>query len=156
LDAAVLVAPMLGMHTAPIPAAFAPLVAKGMSLLLGRRRPAWRVDKDSPAARIRQVNLTSCEERFADEQWWKAREPGYELGAPRGGGLAAAFRSVRKPTAEQLRGLRTPILLLGTDRDRLVSPAAIRRAAALLPDAELHMFAEAAHELLRESDPVRS
>jgi lysophospholipase len=38
----------------------------------------------------------------------------------------------------------------------LVSPAAIRRAAARLPHAELLMFeATAAHEVLREVDAVR-
>jgi lysophospholipase len=51
--------------------------------------------------------------------------------------------------------VRIPILLLGTERDRLVDPGAIRRAAGLLPEAELLMFKDAAHELLRESDPVR-
>jgi lysophospholipase len=47
------------------------------------------------------------------------------------------------------------VLLIGTERDRLVSPAAIRSAAAGLPNSELFMFTDAAHEILRESDPVR-
>ena len=48
-----------------------------------------------------------------------------------------------------------PVLLIGTERDRLVSPAAIRRAAGQLPEAEILMFDDAAHEILRERDPVR-
>jgi lysophospholipase len=47
------------------------------------------------------------------------------------------------------------MLLIGTERDRLVSPAAIRRAASLLPNGELEMFDDAAHEILRERDEVR-
>ena len=47
------------------------------------------------------------------------------------------------------------MLLLGTGRDRLVSPAAIREAAAAIPRAELVMLDEAAHEMLREEDEVR-
>ena len=57
--------------------------------------------------------------------------------------------------AAQLSGLDVPILILGAERDRLVSAAAIRRVAALLPCAELFMYSEAAHELLREADDVR-
>ena len=46
-------------------------------------------------------------------------------------------------------------MLIGTERDRLVSPAAIRRAASLLPQSELLMYDDAAHEILREADSVR-
>ncbi len=155
IDAAVLVAPMLGINSRPVSPRLAPLVARVMSVFRGRT-PAWKIDKEGPTARIRQVNLTSCEERFGDEQWWKEQQQGFELGPPSWGWLNAAFHSMRRPPAEALRGLDLPILLLGTDRDRLVIPAAIRRAAALLPRGELHMFDKAAHELLRESDPVRS
>jgi lysophospholipase len=46
--------------------------------------------------------------------------------------------------------------LLAAECDRLVSPRAIRRAAARLPRGELVAFgSEARHELLREVDPVR-
>jgi lysophospholipase len=48
-----------------------------------------------------------------------------------------------------------PVLLLGTERDRLVSPEAIRDAARWLPGAELRMYPAAGHEILREADPVR-
>jgi lysophospholipase len=48
-----------------------------------------------------------------------------------------------------------PVLLIGTDRDRLVSPEAVRDAARWLPRAELKMYPDAAHEILREADPVR-
>ena len=58
-------------------------------------------------------------------------------------------------TPARLRSVDLPILILGTAQDRLVSPTAIRRAARLLPKAELLMFRTAAHELLRESDAVR-
>ena len=38
---------------------------------------------------------------------------------------------------------------------RLVRPDAIRDAAALIPGAELLMFEDAAHEILREKDAIR-
>ena len=51
--------------------------------------------------------------------------------------------------------VKLPILILGTERDRLVSPNAIRRAGQALPKAELKIYPDAAHELLRETDKVR-
>jgi lysophospholipase len=88
--------------------------------------------------------------------WWKDAEPGFHLGPPSWGWLAGAFRSTSRHDAAALGSVRTPVLLLGTERDRLVSPRAIRRAASILPNAELRMWNDAAHELLRETDPVRS
>ncbi len=94
--------------------------------------------------------------RYEDELWWWREEPGFNLGAPSWGWLRAAFRSAAAAfTRERLAEVKLPILILGTDRDRLVSPAAIRRVARQLPRAELVMFPRAAHELLREADPVR-
>jgi lysophospholipase len=49
-----------------------------------------------------------------------------------------------------------PILLLGAEQDRLVGAAAIRRAAERLPAGELHIYPNAAHEILREADAVRT
>jgi len=48
-----------------------------------------------------------------------------------------------------------PILIVATDRDRLVSSEAIRRIARQLPDARVEWVNEAAHEILRESDSIR-
>ncbi|MGZ8296200.1 MAG: alpha/beta hydrolase, partial [Allosphingosinicella sp.] len=55
----------------------------------------------------------------------------------------------------KLAAVETPVLLIGAERDRLVSPAAIRRAAAQLPRAELILYDDSAHEILRERDEVR-
>ncbi len=156
LAAAVLVAPMLALNTAPLPHWLGRRLAGLLCRLnLGHGR-AWRESGPTAPSRMRQLGLTHCLDRYSDELWWKSEEPGFHLGPPSWGWLDAAFRSTAGHEAEALRRVETPVLLLGTARDRLVSPSAIRRAAALLPDAELRMFDEAAHELLRESDPVRS
>jgi lysophospholipase len=127
-----------------------------MTALGWGRQPAWhQPSAPPPAGSLRQSILTACRERYADELWWWEREPGYNLGAPSWGWLQAAFDSCARFTPAALAGVATPVLLLGTDRDRLVSPAAIRRAASLLPAAELRMFADSGHEILREADPVR-
>lgn len=157
LDAAVLVAPMIAVNSAPIPSWLAPDLADTMCRLGLRERPMWK----RPAALTRpgsqrQRILTGSRERYEDELWWWKEAPAFNLGAPSWGWLCAAFRSTEEAfTPERLARVDLPILILGADRDRLVSPAAIRRVAAALPRAELEMFPHAAHEILREADPLR-
>ncbi|HYG28992.1 MAG TPA: alpha/beta hydrolase [Allosphingosinicella sp.] len=154
--AAVLVAPMLMINAAPLPPWAASWTASLLANFGWRRQPVWRTPPPgSSLPASRQAFLTSCPERYADELWWWEREPGFNVGAPSWGWLDAAFRSCAGLTGERLRTVETPILLLGTETDRLVSAAAIRRVAAALPRARLRMFENAGHELLREADPVR-
>jgi lysophospholipase len=156
LDAAVLVAPMLAINSAPLPGWAGWWTAAFLSSFGWRRQPAWRQRvPPPPPGSSRQHFLTSCPERYADELWWWQREPGFHLGAPSWGWLEAAYRSCAALTDARLRTVETPILLLGTETDRLVSATAIRRAASLLPQARLKMFERAGHEILREADPVR-
>lgn len=155
LAAAVLVAPMIGVNASPIPPWLGRIAARTVAGLGLRRRRAWK-ENEKPGLRrhARQAYLTSSPERYADELWWHARHPGFALGPPSWGWLHAAYDSMARLT-ETLAGVELPVLLLGTERDRLVSPTAIHRAAELLPHAELLMFPTAAHELLREDDSVR-
>ena len=156
LAAAVLVAPMIRINARPIPHNLGRIVSATLARIGFRRRRAWEHNERPglPGTR-RQTYLTTCADRYADEMWWKERQPGYTLGPPSWGWLDAAYRSIDGLTLERISKVETPLLILGTDRDRLVSPTAIRRAAGVLPGAELHMYPAAAHELLRESDPVR-
>jgi lysophospholipase len=56
-----------------------------------------------------------------------------------------------------LEAVRTPVLILATSADRLVSWRAIRKVAARLPNARLVTYGrEARHEILREADGVRN
>ncbi|HEY0627621.1 MAG TPA: alpha/beta hydrolase [Allosphingosinicella sp.] len=150
---AVLIAPMLGVNSGKLSPGIGGLIARVLSTIGLKSRRLWKQRPGS--GRFRQGFLTHCEERYEDELWWKAQQPGFDLGPPSWGWLNAAYRSTGAVTPDMLRKVSTPILILGTYRDRLVSPAAIRRAASFLPNAETHMYPEAAHEILRESDPVR-
>lgn len=156
LGAAILVAPMIGINSGGLPAWLAQPIAQSLSAFGWTRVPVWKASarKELPGS-FRQSILTSCPERFADELWWFEQKPGFALGSPSWGWLAAAYQSIAKLTSEKLKAVKTPVLLLGTERDRLVSPSAIHWAAQQLPNAELLMFEHAAHELLRESDKVR-
>jgi lysophospholipase len=156
VDAAVLAAPMLGLKSAPIPGWAAPSIVRAACATGRSERRAWEAGESQAAQRVRQRALTHCDDRFADDGWWKTARPELALGPPSWGWIAAAYASVAQLGRPGiLEGVTTPILLIGADRDRLVSAAAIRAAAARLKDAELHMIADAAHELLRETDSVR-
>lgn len=157
LDAAVLVASMIAINSGPTPEFAARWLAGMLAGMGGRDLRLWPENgARSAPGMLRQSNLTHCTDRYADEIWWKEQEPGFHLGSPSWGWLDAAYRSTARHSEAALRGIDTPVLLLGTEQDRLVSPQAIRRAAAALSGSELRMFEDAAHELLRETDPVRS
>ncbi len=156
LDAAVLLAPMIGINASPIPQWLAPRIASGLCALGRSRGRPWKgAERPAPPGSSRQAFLTSCADRYADELWWREREPGYNLGPPTWGWLRAAYRSIATLTPERLRAISTPLLILASQGDRLVSAAATRRAARFLPDVRLHIYPDAAHEILRESDAVR-
>jgi lysophospholipase len=157
-DAAVFIAPMFGIETPPVPLGVARFLFSGLSKIGLRKRPAWK-GNERPAApwASRQRFLTSDADRYADETWWTEQVPELKLGPPSFGWLAAAISSTRDTEAPRaLEQVKTPMLILGTDGDRLVSPSAIRRFAARLPDAQFHMYdSSTAHEILRERDDVR-
>jgi lysophospholipase len=155
LDAAVLVAPMLMINSGPMPPFAAQWLASTASLFGWSGQPAWRQPTPQTAGSIRQLALTGCADRYSDELWWWDRHPRFDLGAPSWGWLKAAFASCAALTPAKLAAVDTPLLLIGAERDRLVSAAAIRRAAAQLPRAELVMYDDCAHEILRERDEVR-
>ena len=155
-DAAVLVAPMLAINSSPLPGWAGSLTASFLSAFGWRRHPVWRPQTPPPPpGSQRQAFLTSCQERYADELWWWEQQPGFNTGAPSWGWLEAAYRSCAALGEQRLRKIDVPMLLIGTDADRLVSPGAIRRAASLIPGARLKMFGRAAHEILRERDEIR-
>jgi lysophospholipase len=155
--ALVLVAPMLALRN-PLGA----WIGGGVARLLSRRgdpaRAAWRQPDVARAIRARQRRLTHDQSRFDDERWWYEREPALGLGPPSWSWVAKAFAATAALRADpRLAEVRTPVQFLVADHDRLVDPRAARAVARRLRDAELHRFGrEAAHEILREVDPVRA
>jgi lysophospholipase len=157
IDAAVFTAPMLEVNSAPIPIRIAPDIADTMYWLGFGNLPMWKTPPSmlAPGGR-RNRNLTHSRERYEDELYWWSREPGFNTGPPSFGWMRAAFRSRAATfTPDKLARVTLPVLIIGAEKDRLVSAAAIREAAALLPHAELEMMPDAAHEILRDSDAVR-
>jgi len=156
IAAAVLVAPMITVNSGAFPEWAAAGMAAAAAMTGFGRWPIWGVQlARSPVGSVRQRILTGCADRYEDELFWWDRDPDAAPVAPSFGWLNAAYHSARAFTAEALAKVDLPVLLLGTERDQLVSPSAIKRVAGLLPNSELVMFDDCAHEILRERDEVR-
>ncbi|PJG49677.1 lysophospholipase [Sphingobium sp. LB126] len=157
-DAAVTVAPMMGVHSAPLPRWLAVAIAETMCALGFDRKQAWTQKEESERQRhMRQKRLTHDPERYADELWWRDHSREVALGPPSWRWVEQALHSTHLlATQPGLERIAVPLLMLAARNDRLVSTPAIRRTAARVPGARLHVYGrEAAHEILRELDPVR-
>lgn len=155
-DAAVLVAPMLGLKS-PISPAFGARAAGLLARLGPRTRRAWRSNERPYTRRARQSLLTSDRARYEDELWWQETNPENVAGPPSWAWVVDAFRSTRALLASPaLATLDVPVQVLVAEKDALVDPRAAITVAARLKRATLVRFGpEARHELLRETDPVR-
>lgn len=157
-DAAVAVAPMMGVHSAPLPRWLAVAISRGMCAIGRGDRRAWTQKEESDRQRrMRQKRLTHDAARYADEIWWRGHSPEVALGPPSWNWVRQALDSTRMMAdGAKLARIATPLLVLAAQNDQLVSTPTIRRMAPHLPDARLHVYGrEAAHEILREVDPVR-
>ncbi|MEM7688060.1 MAG: alpha/beta hydrolase [Pseudomonadota bacterium] len=157
-DAAVLSAPMLGFHTPPLPLAMLHGVARMMNMLGDPTRQAWKwSEKPGEIPQRREMLLTHDRERYADEQWWRDTRPELVMGPASWRWVERGYESLRRLEAPGvMEGIETPILILSTTIDKLVSHAANTRAADRLPKGEMVEFGEEAHhEILREVDKVR-
>jgi len=150
IDAAVLACPMIDIRVRHVPGWALGLLAHGVSLLGFAERKVWGRDVGDVGGR-----MTSCPERRADKAWWKANHPAIASGPPSWGWVRAARISIRRLTDRVMAAIRVPLLILATERDPIVDVRAIRRAASILPQAELTVFEGGGHELLREADARR-
>lgn len=150
VDAAILSCPMIDMRVAGVGGNALGLIGRAASLIGLRQRKVWHRDIGDVGGR-----MTSCPERRADKIWWKKSHPVIASGPPSWGWVLAARRSIRKLSSRKLSAIATPLLLLGTEGDPVVDVRAIRRAATILPHAEITIFDGGGHELLREADARR-
>lgn len=156
-DAAVLIAPMMGLH-APISAGFGERVAEIAMRLGNPQRRAWKSNEKPGTTDSRPSLLTHDPDRYSDEPWWWEQKPEIKLGPPSWRWVVRAFESTRRLRASRrVKLVRTPVLVLVAEADKLVRAADAIKVAGLLPDARLVRFGkESAHEILREVDPVRN
>ena len=151
---AALLSPMCGLDTRPLPEAVARLLVALACRLGLSDRPVW---KDKGRSGHRQRNLTHSLVRYEDELWWRGQHPMLDVGPPSWGWLHESWRSIdwlRRPGMIERVGV--PVLLLWSERDRLVRPSATRAVAARLARARVGVSQDAAHELLREEGVLQN
>lgn len=101
--------------------------------------------------------VTSDPQRFARTQTFLQEHPNLRLIGPTWGWLAAAYRSMDiAMSVGYPEAITTPTLVFGAGRDRIVDTAAVREFAARMPKARYVEIPGAEHEILMESDAVRS
>jgi lysophospholipase len=156
-DAAVLIAPMLGLRS-PLGAALGERFARLIGGLGDAARPAWKANEKPGTTATRQSLLTYDPDRYEDELWWQSAQPELLLGPPSWLWVIEAFASTRRLQRDpRLRTMNIPILMIIAMADQLVLPRAALGIATKLPDARVVRFGkESAHEVLREADPVRN
>jgi lysophospholipase len=151
-------APMLGIQTMGLPYAAHHAVARILTNFGDPKRAAWKEgEKPGSPLNVRNRILTHDDDRYADEIFWWQERPEVKLGPPSWHWVERAITSTRA-LAEPgvMEAVETPTLLMATTGDKLVDTKRIIRDAERMPNAELLLFgSEAAHELLREADPVR-
>ena len=156
-SAAVLVAPMLGLHAPFGWQGLAERFARIMGGVGDSARRAWKDNEIPGATTTRQMLLTHDRERYDDELFWKEAHPELMLGPPSWAWVIEAFRSTRALRADpRLATMAVPVLGLVADADKLVNAKLAVATLEKLPDAQIVRFGrESAHEILREADPVR-
>jgi lysophospholipase len=156
-DAAVLVAPMLGLKS-PFGANLGERFARLLGGVGNSARPAWKGNERPYTTDSRQSLLTHDADRYQDEIWWHEHQPELFTGPPSWRWVIEAFRSTRElRTSSLLRKMTVPVLALIAEVDGLVDPKAALATVAKLPDARVVRFGkDAAHELLREEDRIRN
>jgi len=157
--AAVLMAPLLGLSTRPVPQA------------VMRRLAAWQVRHGrgsvyapgqtgyGPAqhSTVRFNLLTSDRALFDEERAELARQPELALGGVTYGWLDACYRSLEAIAAPGWpEAVATPALMLLPELEALVLPEAARAIALRMPHCLCETVPGARHELLREAPAIRT
>jgi len=157
VDGAVLVSPMIDIHTRPLPVPIVRLLVRlAISLGLERHYCIGSGDYVPGQARFEKNSLTSDFARFMQEHLILEKSPDLALGGVTWAWLHATFRSIDilgQPGFAE--GIRTPIRMVCAGGDSVVSVTAQKRISARLPDCRMTLIPGARHEILKEIDPIR-
>src|SRR6266581_2873200 len=156
---AVLSSPMVGLRTGRVPPTLFRLITRparaaglGVCFIPGAHK--WRADRLPSPERSR---VTTDAERCRLRHAWFIADPALRLDQATYGWVDSALALVaRISKPEFLTGIHTPILMGRAGREVVVSPAAQRRAARLLPDCTLIELPESKHDPFLEHDRVRA
>jgi lysophospholipase len=156
--AAVLVAPMIAVSTRGYPGWLTRIIT-GLHSGFGKSGEfAWGMERRDPHQITFERQLcTSDAARFERTQAILRAEPDIRLAGPTWGWIEAAYRSMNAMARPgYAEAIKTPILIVGAGKDRIVLTEATRRFAARLPHGRYIELAASEHEILMEKDAIRA
>lgn len=154
---AVLCAPMLGVRTGGLPLPVAKILA-GFNLLVGKGGDYARPPPADPYAEDFEGNvLTHDPVRFARGRGLIAANKDLALSSPTWGWLDFAFKATTwLGSADNLRRVRIPVVIVSAADDKLVRDDAQKLISNYLPDGRFVSVPGAEHEILMETDDRRN
>ena len=155
---AVLSSPMVGLRTGKLPPTLIRCITRparaaglGVCFIPGARK--WRAHRIPTPERSR---VTTDAERCRVRHAWFSAEPALRLDEATYGWVDSALGLVaRISKPEFLKAIDTPILLGQPERELVVSRAAQRRVAELLPNCTVVELHHSKHDPFLERDPIR-
>ena len=150
---AALSAPMLALHTAPIPP-WATRVLARLLTTLGLGALGTPGGNETPFA---DNLLTHDPARYARNVSQIAAHPDLALGPPTWGWLNFAFRAIAElQTGPGAPTVDIPVTLVAAGADRIVDSAGARLVAGRMPHGRCVEAPGAYHEILQETDAIRA
>jgi len=150
---AVFSAPMLGLHTSPVPPSIARLLARTLTLVGGGGASTPGGGSES----FETNRLTHDPRRYARNVGQTIACPDLALGPPTWGWLAFAFAAIDElQTGPGVPRIETPVTIVAAGADRIVDTAGARLVAARLPHGRYVEAPGAYHEVLQETDEIRA
>lgn len=155
-DKVILVSPMIDILTSPLPGWLVRLMAR-VAIKAGLNHAYIIGSGDYTVEKFKGNRLTSDPERFRDEHKAILENPDLALGGVTYGWLSATFESIDILTKPGFaKKTTTPILIVSAGCDRVVSVNAQKTICSLLPNCTFTEITGARHEILKETDAVRS
>lgn len=155
---AFLTAPLLGVKTVKQAPGVVARVAQLMNLIgFGRRYIPGHADWFfRPHYTVDDSNLSNDPLRYRVAQLYFQLKPELRIGGATWAWLDHTFRSVAWINREDvLRRIATPLFIVQAGSDHLVDNTLQDRAVKLMPQAQLHAFPGAKHDILMEKDEIR-
>jgi len=155
-DKVVLVSPMIDILTWPLPGWLVRLITR-VAIKAGLDHAYVIGSDDYTVEKFKGNRLTSDPERFRDENKAISENPDLALGGVTYGWLSATFESIDILSEPDFaKKISTPILIASAGCDRVVSIKAQKTICSLLPNCHFVEITGARHEILKETDAVRS
>ena len=155
-DKVVLVSPMIDILTWPLPGWLVRLITR-VAIKAGLDHAYVIGSDDYTVEKFKGNRLTSDPERFRDENKAISENPDLALGGVTYGWLSATFESIDiLSEPDFVKKISTPILIASAGCDRVVSIKAQKTICSLLPNCRFVEITGARHEILKETDAVRS